>query len=242
LALLPKLDRGSVDLILCDLPYGTTANAWDSVIPLDKLWPAFWHVAKDNAAIVLTAQCPFDKVLGVSCIDALRYEWIWNKERGTGHLNANKMPMKAHENVLVFYRKLPTYNPQKTPGDFYKVQSAHGSSNYGAQQKTESAMAGRYPLSIQTFSIDKHNQVHPTQKPVALMAYLVKTYSNPGDVVLDCCMGSGTTGVAAIANGRDFIGMERDPDYFAIAKKRINQARGPFADAPKTERVRRVQR
>lgn len=242
LKLLPKLADASIDLILCDLPYGTTANVWDSVIPLEPLWREFWRVAKDDAAVVLTAQCPFDKVLGASCIDLLRYEWIWNKERGTGHLNANKMPMKAHENVLVFYRKLPVYHPQKTPGEFYRVQSAHGSSNYGKQRKTESAFAGRFPLSIQTFPIDKHNQVHPTQKPVALMAYFVKTYSSPGDTVLDCCMGSGTTGVAAIANGRGFVGMERDESYFNIARNRINEARGPFAGAPKKERVQRVER
>jgi DNA modification methylase len=226
LALMACLPAASVDLILADLPYGTTQNGWDSVISLSELWKQYWRVAKSNAAVVLTAQTPFDKVLGVSCLEHLKYEWVWEKTEATGHLNAKKCPMKAHENVLVFYRALPTYNPQKTNGHVRKTAiqvNAKQSSNYGEHgNKPPYDSTERYPRSVQKFSTDKQkSKLHPTQKPVALMEYLIRTYSNPGDVVLDNCMGSGTTGVAALQSGRRFIGMEKDPDYAAMAKKRI---------------------
>jgi site-specific DNA-methyltransferase (adenine-specific) len=227
LTLMPLLPVASVDLILADLPYGTTRNAWDSVIPLPALWAQYWRVAKANAAVVLTAQTPFDKVLGASCIEYLRYEWIWEKTEVTGHLNAKRCPMKAHENVLVFYRALPTYNPQKTTGHARKTAvqvNAKQSSNYGAHaNKPPYDSTERYPRSVQAFSTDKQkSKLHPTQKPVALMEYLVRTYSNVGDVVLDNCMGSGTTGVAARNTGRRFIGMEKDPAYAEMARRRID--------------------
>lgn len=216
-----RIEDGSVDLILCDLPYGTTQNKWDSVIPLDRLWKHYWRIAKADAAVVLTAQPPFDKLLGASCIEFMKYEWIWDKPRATGHLNCKIQPMKSHENVLVFYREQCAYNPQMIPGETYAVGGgASKKDNYGDfSTKRENDGSMRYPRSIQKFQTQAG--FHPTQKPVALMEYLIKTYSNAGDTVLDNCMGSGTTGVACKNTGRKFIGIERDEKYFAIAKARI---------------------
>lgn len=226
LEVMKSIHDGSVDLILCDLPYGTTACKWDSIIPLDKLWGEYLRVAKCNAAIVLTAQAPFDKVLWASMPRLFRYEWIWEKTHPTGHLNAKKMPMKAHENVLVFYRKLPTYNPKMTIGHKRKTATKREDMTpvYGKQcfSPLEYDSTDRYPRSVQLFASDKQRcALHPTQKPVALMEYMVETYSNGGDLVLDNCMGSGTTGVACMNTGRRFIGIEKDEEYFEIAKKRI---------------------
>lgn len=217
----------SVDMILCDLPYGTTQNKWDSIIPLDRLWEQYNRIIKDNGAIVLFAQTPFDKVLGVSNLKMLRYEWIWEKTTATGHLNAKKMPMKAHENILVFYKKLPTYNPQKTTGHTpvhsYTKHQDDGS-NYG---KTAVGISGggsteRYPRSVQIFKSDKQRcSLHPTQKPVELLEYLIKTYTNEGDLVLDNCIGSGSTAVACLNTNRKFLGFEVDENYFNIAKTRL---------------------
>jgi len=208
------------------LPYGTTQNKWDSVIPLDQLWEHYNRIAKPNAAIVLTAQAPFDKVLGASNVGAMKYEWIWEKENGTGFLNAKKAPLKTHENVLVFYSELPVYNPQMREGfKPYRAPQGKSGSNYGKvrdEYVTEND-GTRYPVSVLRFPRDK-NKVHPTQKPVALMEYLIRTYTNEGDTVLDNCMGSGTTGVACANTGRKFIGIERDDKYFEIAKARIEDA------------------
>ena len=213
---------GSVDLILCDLPYGTTQNKWDSVIPFEPLWAEYWRVLKPNGAVVLTAQPPFDKVLGSSQVKFLKYEWIWEKYQGTGHLNAKKQPMKCHENVLVFYREQCTYNPQMTEGKPYTQASGRASENYGSQRQVVTENKGeRYPRSVLKIAHDKDVKVHPTQKPVALMEYLIRTYTNGGETVLDNCMGSGTTGVACKNTGRNFIGIERDPEYFRIASERI---------------------
>lgn len=223
LELMKSIPDGSVDAIVCDLPYGTTRNKWDSIIDLDLLWQQYERVIKDDGAILLTAQTPFDKVLGVSNLKLLRYEWIWEKTQGTGHLNAKKMPMKNHENILVFYKKLPTYNPQKTKGKAYTQKSGRGSSNYNQQDSVVTINNGdRYPLTVQSFKSDKG--LHPTQKPVALLEYLIKTYTNEQDIVLDNCLGSGSTGVACVNTNRKFIGVELDPDYFKIAEERINQA------------------
>lgn len=215
------LDR-SVDMILCDLPYGTTRNKWDSMIDLDKLWLQYNRIIKDNGAIVLTAQTPFDKVLGVSNLKNLRYEWIWHKTRATGHLNAKKMPMKEHENILVFYKKLPTYNPQLTYGEPYTViRNTKGSSNYREDKEEIRTLNNgfRYPKTILTFKPDRG--LHPTQKPVDLFEYLIKTYTNDGEIVLDNCMGSGTTAIACLKTGRKFIGFENDKEYFKKSLKRI---------------------
>lgn len=228
LEIMPLLPPASVDLILCDLPYGTTQNKWDSVIPLEQLWPLYWRVAKPTAAVVLTAQTPFDKVLGVSQLAALRYEWIWEKTAATGFMNAQKMPLKAHENVLVFYRELPTYNPQKTPGHVIKrvnVNTSPHSPNYGKLNvRLPYESTERYPRSVLKMAKDNRlaENTHPTQKPVALMEYFIQTYTSEGDTVLDNCMGSGTTGVAAYKLNRRFIGIEKDPDYFNIARNRMH--------------------
>lgn len=229
LEVMKSISDGSVDLILCDLPYGTTACKWDSIIPLDKLWGEYLRVSKHNAAIVLTAQAPFDKVLWASMPSLFRYEWIWEKTHATGYLNAKKMPMKAHENVLVFYRKLPTYNPKMTSGHERKTATKRKDMTpvYGKQvfSSLEYDSTDRYPRSVQVFASDKQRcALHPTQKPVALMEYLIKTYTNEGDTVLDNCMGSGTTGVACMNTGRRFIGIEMDEGYFNIAKERIESA------------------
>lgn len=222
-------------MILCDLPqlYGTTRNKWDSIIPLDLLWEQYERIIKDNGAIVLTAQTPFDKVLGCSNLSLLRYEWIWEKTSATGHLNAKKMPMKAHENILVFYKKMPTYNYQKTYGHQRKISKAEHkvncnlSENYNEYKLTSYDSTERYPRSVQKFSSDKQkSKLHPTQKPVALFEYLIKTYTNEGDLVLDNCIGSGTTAVAAINTGRNFIGIEKEEEYFNIASERISEIQG----------------
>lgn len=223
-----KMQSKSIDMILCDLPYGTTRNKWDSIIPLDKLWKQYNRIIKDNGVIVLTAQTPFDKVLGVSNLKMLRYEWIWEKTSATGHLNAKKMPMKAHENILIFYKKLPTYNPQKTFGHERKVSKAvhkinsKDSTNYGKSVNTTYDSTERYPRDVVKFKTDKQKSaLHPTQKPVALMEYLIRTYTNEGDLVLDNCMGSGSTGVACINTNRNFIGIELEDNYYKMAKQRI---------------------
>lgn len=215
----------AIDMILCDLPYGTTRNKWDSIIPLDKLWKQYERIIKDNGAIVLTAQTPFDKILGCSNLKLLKYEWIWEKNIATGHLNAKKMPMKKHENILVFYKKLPTYNPQMTVGDPYtnkrKPLNDNGS-NYGYIERTDTINQGnRYPVSILKF--DREIGLHPTQKPVSLFEYLIKTFTNTGDVVLDNCIGSGTTAIACINTGRKYIGYELDEEYYKLAEKRIKE-------------------
>ncbi|WP_321919338.1 DNA-methyltransferase [Paraburkholderia tropica] len=221
--LLRELPDNSVQMVLSDLPYGTTRNKWDCPLDLAALWREYSRICA--GAVVLTAQTPFDKVLGASNLADLRYEWVWEKGNASGHLNAKRAPMKAHENVLVFYRKLPTYNPQMTDGHERKTARRIGySTNYGEQRETSYDSTQRYPRSVLFFSSDKQKAaLHPTQKPVALMEYLIRTYTNPGDVVLDNCMGSGTTGVAALRADRRFIGMELHEPYFAVAADRIGR-------------------
>lgn len=225
---LSTLPDKSVQMVLCDLPYGTTRNKWDCPIDLPLLWAQYKRIC--TGAIVLTAQSPFDKVLGASNLKRLRHEWIWEKTEATGHLNAKRAPMKAHENVLVFAFGKMTYNPQKTQGHTRKqstaIRSNDQSTNYGAQSGvTRYDSTERYPRSVITFSTDKQKMaLHPTQKPLALFDYLVRTYSNIGDTVLDNCMGSGTAGVACLNLGRNFIGMENDKDYFHLAQARIMAA------------------
>lgn len=215
----------SIDLILADPPYGTTLCKWDSVINLQELWPELKRVIKPGGAVIMTAQTPFDKVLGCSNLPWLRYEWIWEKGNATGFFNAKKMPLKAHENILVFYEKLPVYNPIKTHGHERKSAGRKdvNSECYGkAVKKVVYDSTSRYPRSVQKFSSDKQREsFHPTQKPIALMQYLIETYTNQGDVVLDFCMGSGTTGVACELTDRQFIGIEKDKRYFDISLHRI---------------------
>lgn len=224
ISLMAEIPDKSIDLILCDLPYGTTQNKWDSIIPLDELWKQYWRIIKPNCAIVLTAQCPFDKILGFSQIKYLKYEWIWEKTKATGHLNAKKQPMKAHENILVFYKEQCLYIPQKVEGAPYSPRPGNAKlETYGnfKSNREGSSDGSRYPRSIQHFQHETKT-VHPTQKPVPLMEYLIKTYSQEGATVLDNCMGSGTTGIASLNLNREFIGIEKDPSYFQIAKDRID--------------------
>ena len=227
LDLLPQIPDNSVDMVLVDLPYGTTACKWDSIIPLDQLWKQYNRICKLDGAMVFTAAQPFTTILAASNLDHFKYELIWEKPQGTNPMNAKVMPLKSHENVLVFYRKKPTYNPQmwySTPyGGFSSDTSKIGEVYGSAQSKHRDNPEGsRYPKTVMKFKQEKG--LHPTQKPVELMEYLIKTYTNPGDTVLDNTMGSGTTGVACVQTGREFIGMESDAKYFTVAEQRINDA------------------
>jgi site-specific DNA-methyltransferase (adenine-specific) len=228
-----EIRDGSVDMILADLPYGTTQNKWDSVLPLDQLWREYHRVAKANAAFLLTAQCPFDKVLGASNLDELRYEWIWRKTKATGHLNANRQPLKNHENVLVFSISKPTYNPQGLVRKAVPTirRGGDNGSNYGKSDRDAVQNFENYPRSVLEVP-SEGSTVHPTQKPVALMEYLILTYTNEGETVLDNTMGSGTTGVACVRTNRNFIGIEMDEHYFEIAKKRIEAEQERLGSAP----------
>jgi len=222
LELMPQMESGMFDMILCDLPYGTTRNKWDSIIPLEQLWNEYKRLIKPNGAIVLFAQTPFDKVLGCSNLEWLKYEWIWEKDRPSGHLNAKKMPMKAHENILVFYKNLPTYNAQKTTG--HKPSNVSGqrlkeTTNYGKfEQIISGGQTDRYPRSVQKFNVvnSQHGIIHPTQKPIPLCEMLIKTYTNEGELILDNCAGSGTTGEACYNTGRNYIQIEKEQDYFSL--------------------------
>ena len=223
LELMKDIPDKSVDMILCDLPYGTTDNKWDNVIPMEPLWEQYKRIIKDNGAIVLFSQMPFSANLIVSNPKMFRYEWIWEKNCPTGFLNAKKMPLRKHENILVFYKHLPTYNPQglvelDEPIQGEAFDSKNGK-NYGVANKSFITTHKNYPTDIITFSKDAG--YHPTQKPVALLEYLIKTYTNEGDLVLDNCMGSGSTGVACKNTGRDFIGIELEEKYYKIACERI---------------------
>ncbi|WP_125702394.1 DNA-methyltransferase [Lacticaseibacillus daqingensis] len=222
LAGMAEIEAGTVDMILTDLPYGTTRNNWDSIIPLDAMWQQFNRVIKPNGAIVLTSQQPFTTRLISSNPKRFRYEWIWQKSIATGFLNARRMPLKKHENVLVFYQRLPTYNPQYTMGKPYMTRTNKASSNYGHMKPTATIATDgkRYPVDV--LNIKSETGLHPTQKPVGLMAYMINTYTNAGETVLDCCMGSGTTAIAAIQTGRNFIGFELNKDYCDVANKRIS--------------------
>jgi DNA modification methylase len=237
-----EIPDGSVDMVLADPPYGTTACSWDSVIPFEPMWAQLKCITKKNGAIVMTASQPFTSVLGASNVSNLKYSWYWQKTRATGHLNAKKMPMKNIEDILVFYASQPTYNPQ---GLRFLGKVQKNSDSHMARGKTTDATSvvtggitekeylqeyTGYPRQVLSFA-SEGAAVHPTQKPVALMEYLIKTYTNPNETVLDFTMGSGTTGVAAMNLGRKFIGIELDDKYFAIAKDRIEKAfeAGPFS-------------
>lgn len=220
------LPDASVDMILADLPYGTTSNAWDSVIPMNQLWAAWKRICKPGSPIVLFTQQPFTTTVAASNINHLRTELIWEKPQGTNFLNARVYPMKVHENVLVFCDRTPRYQPQMQYGNKTYVSGRHkGSSNYRQFEDREpkvNADGSRYPRSVLQFTPQRG--LHPTQKPVALLEYLIQTYSKVGDVILDPTMGSGSTGVAAMNTGRAFVGIELDEAYFEIASKRITEA------------------
>jgi DNA modification methylase len=227
-----KLKAGSVDLILCDPPYGTTACKWDIVIPFEPMWEQIWRVLKPNGACVLFGKTPFSSILVASQLSTFRYTLIWQKDKGTDFGNVNRKPINAHEDASVFYKAQPTYNRQDTPGKPYFKKNYRN--NDGDDLNFKSDNSGEYtnegsraPQSVMYFareSATKGKNLHPTQKPVALLEYLIKTYTNEGETVLDFTMGSGSTGVAAVSTNRKFLGIERDEKYFTIAKQRIEEA------------------
>jgi len=225
-----EIPDGSVDMVLTDPPYGTTACKWDSVIPFEPMWEQLKRVTKKNGAIVMTASQPFTSALVMSNVKMFKYCWVWDKvNRPTGHLNAKRMPLRQTEDVAVFCKGASTYNPQMTQGKPYTATGSKRSQNYGSQVKSTTICADglRYPRDLLKISADERGtvgRIHPTQKPVALMEYLIRTYTNEGETVLDFTMGSGTTGVAAKNLGRNFIGIEMDEAYFDIAKQRIELA------------------
>jgi site-specific DNA-methyltransferase (adenine-specific) len=234
LEVMQTLTSASIDLILCDLPYGTTACAWDAVIPFAPLWAQYRRVAKPSAAIVLTSSQPFTTALISSNLSAFKYVWHWDKVNGIrNHLNAKKQPMRKVEDVCVFYEKQCTYNPQMRPGGYTSRKTKPGQSDgFGKVSGVDTGrkVEGLYPVDLlQIESHDPNNSVHPTQKPVALMDYLIRTYSNPGDLILDNCAGSGTTGVAAVRAGRRCILIEREPKYIDTARRRVDDELGVFA-------------
>ena len=218
----------SIDFIFCDLPYGTTQNKWDSIINLNDMWNQFHRITKENACIALWCQEPFTTTLITSNIKEFRYKWIICKTNATGFLNARRMPLKSYEEVAIFYRSLPTYNPQKTKG-VRKVSTAEHrkntkrSTNYNDVIPNSYDSDERFPRDVLTFVWDKQkSSLHPTQKPVLACEYFIKTYSNENDTVLDATMGSGSTGIACINTNRKFIGIEKDETIFNVCKERID--------------------
>ncbi len=228
LEIMKNIPDKSIDMVLCDLPYGTTRNKWDIIIPFEPLWKQYNRIIKDKGAIVLFGNGLFSAELMTSNKKMWRYNLIWQKTQPTGFLNANKMPLRNHEDILVFYKQLPTYNPQKTQGHTRKVSTTkhklncRKTENYGDYNLVSYDSTERFPCSVVKFAKDiQKSALHPTQKPIALLEYLIKTYTNEGDTVLDNCMGSGSTGVATINTNRYFIGIELDKNYYEIARNRI---------------------
>lgn len=226
---LPEIPSESIDLILADLPYGTTDNSWDKVIPMKPLWEQYKRIIKDHGAILLFGQEPFNSHLRLSAPKQVkfRYDWIYEKSNAVGFLLANKMPLRAHEIVSVFYKHLPTYHPQFTKGKPYVKTQTGPTANYSNKKRvtTVNLTGKRYPRDVLHInSRDEAKTYHPTQKPLELIEYMIKTYTNEGDTVLDNVMGSGQTGVACQELRRNFIGMEKEHKYFEIAKNRIESA------------------
>lgn len=219
LEIMRELPDASIDMVLADLPYGTTQNKWDSVLPLDELWAEYWRLCK--GAVVLTAAQPFASALVMSNLDTFRYEWVWVKSKITGVLNAKKMPVRKHELVLVFTQHPTIYNAQGLVAKGSVTKQGGNSANYGVRSTEDYVQEWtNWPRDVLEIASEGATE-HPTQKPVALMEYLVRTYTNEGDTVLDNTMGSGTTGIACQNTGRNFIGIEKDSAYFTIAMKRL---------------------
>jgi site-specific DNA-methyltransferase (adenine-specific) len=228
LKVLPTIQDNSIDLVLTDPPYGTTECKWDSIIPFEPMWKELKRISKENSAIVLFGKEPFSSHLRLSNLDCFKQDLIWLKTRPSNVFNAKKMFMNWHETISIFYNKLPTYNPQFEQGKPYKKINYLQNRSTGIYGKTgekenyqHDNKGTRYPKTILEFSNPNNNSLHPTQKPIALLEYLIKTYTNEGDTVLDFTMGSGSTGVAAKNTNRKFIGIEMDKNYFDIAKNRI---------------------
>lgn len=217
----------SVDLICVDLPYQITQNKWDTLLPFDLLWNHFKRIKKKNSAVVLTASQPFTSMLVMSNLEEFKYEIIWEKTIGSGQLNIGHQPLRIHESILVFYEKIPTYNEQLTVGEPYNIKRSgkYTNENYGVQKSSEKHNEGtRHARSVIKISNPRIKGGHPTQKPLDLMSYIIRTYSNEHDIILDCCMGHGTTGISCGLNQRKFIGIEKDNVYFDEAKKKIDNA------------------
>lgn len=232
LELLSDVPDHKVDLVLCDLPYGTTACKWDSIIPMEGLWKHYDRIVKPNGAILLFGAEPFSSFLRLSNLSLYKYDWIWHKTQATGHLNARKQPMREYETISVFYKKQCTYNPQmfdKDPKNIRPAPKRKNSDCYNSFNNNSPrtvAINKGYPRNVIRFANCNRGEAghHPTQKPVALLEYLIKTYSNLGEIILDNTCGSGSTGVAAINTGRYFLGIEQDTQYFNAAQKRIEEA------------------
>ena len=235
---------GSVDMVCTDPPFGTTACKWDSVIPFEPMWAQLKRIVKPNGAIVLMASQPFTSALVMSNVKMFRYCWVWEKTMASNFAQCKKAPFKKHEDICVFFKKQPRYNPQMQSGKAYVDARCNGSraASVGSLKTViRSSIKNngtRYPSSVQKFSNGNNGNVHPTQKPVALMEYLIHTYTNPGETVLDFTCGSGTTGVAAANTSRKFIGIERDPDYFTIAQARIRKAQADAITNKMREAIR----
>lgn len=233
LELMKDIPNGSIDMILCDLPYGTTACKWDTIIPFDKLWEQYERLIKPNGAIVLTASQPFTSALVMSNPKMFKYEWIWKKTRYSGNLNATRMPLKAHENILVFAKGKAPYYPIKTNAPEHLIDKRkninpsivkdggayNGSKGFVNIRKKDDGT--RYPTTVQEFKNPNNNSLHPTQKPTELFRYLIKTYTNENDLILDNCAGSGTTAIACLEENRQFIVMEKEQKYYDIILKRV---------------------
>ena len=230
LELMKDIPSGSIDMILADLPYGTTACKWDSIIPLEPLWSEYKRIIKDNGAIVLTASQPFTTKLISSNYEMFKYDWVWNKRKATGHQLVKKQPLRLKEDVVVFYKQQPIYNPQMTEGKPYKSKPRKVNKDgvYGQVGEHRNDNNGiRYPKNIIEFSF-VHKPMHPTQKPIELFEYLIKTYTNEGDLVLDNTAGSGTTAIACLNTNRQFIVMEKEQKYYDIILKRVGDFNKKF--------------
>ena len=224
-----RIPDKSIDMILCDLPYGQTSNSWDSIIPLEELWQQYDRIIKDDGAVVLTAKGKFMHQLISSNLKNYRYEWVWDKNKGANFAHVKRMPLNVHEYAIVFYKKQPTYNPQMTNGKPYTQkrlqESVKGIADNMGRYTTKSD-GKRYPKSIiRVDGIAQRHIIHPTQKPVALFEYLIKTYTNEDDIVLDNCMGSGTTAIACMNTNRNYIGFELDQGYWKLSLDRIKEHR-----------------
>lgn len=230
LELMKDIPDGSIDMILCDLPFGVSVCSWDKILPVNKLWEQYERIIKQNGAIVLFGSEPFASLLRTSNLKMYKYDWIWDKGNHSSPLLAKKQPLRVYEKILVFYKKQPNYSPQMTKGKPYKKDygyKKHANAINGTVMIDNNNESGqRYPINIIKFPMSRNNQerLHPTQKPIALLEYLIKTYTSENETVLDNCMGSGSTAIACINTGRKFIGMEKENKYFEIAKRRVNNA------------------
>lgn len=220
-----RVETGSVDLVLCDLPYGTTNCAWDSVIPFEPLWEQYQRIVKPRGALVLFAAQPFTTALINSARKLFRYDLVWEKTSPAGFANSHKQPLRSHEQILVFYKRQPTYNPQglvKLEKPIVR-RGSRGGSVYRSMSGESVQQYTNYPRSVLHYPNRAERRYHPTQKPVALLEYLIRTYTNQGEMVMDNCMGSGSTGIACLNTERRFVGFEQDAAYFEIARQRIEE-------------------